>query len=235
MGAAARVGIVTDAIQRIACRVTERPLPRQRWRRALLGLVAALLLAVLLSVAPAVAAEQAKPVDSTAGQLLVANRQMTDPRFAKTIIYMVAHDGDGAFGLVVNRRYGEGSLRALLDAFDIPAPPNVGSVPLLYGGPVQPERGFVLHSPDYDGDSTMRLKDWLALSTGRDVLEAMAGGNGPKQAVVLLGYAGWGPSQLDGEIAHSDWLLAPAEPSLIFEDDPDNAWERAMQQAGIPL
>lgn len=210
---------------------------QQPWRGRWTPMVSSILLwlAMLLVALPVIAAGKPPAADPTAGQLLVANRQMNDPHFAKTIIYVVAHDGDGAFGLVLNRRYGEGSLQALLEAFDIPASASVASVPLHYGGPVQPERGFVLHSPDYRGDGTVRLKDWLALSTGRDVLEAMAASNGPKRALVLLGYAGWAPGQLDAEIAHGDWLLTPAEPSLIFEDDPDNAWDKAMREAGIPL
>lgn len=206
----------------------------RRWRTGP-GLLTVLLLMLPFTVSCGTAAEKAASDGSAAGQLLVANRQMNDPHFAKTIIYVVAHDGDGAFGLVVNRRYGEGSLQVLLDAFGIPAPSSAASVPLHYGGPVQAERGFVLHSPDYDGESTIELKGWLAFSTGRDVLEAMAAGNGPKRAVVILGYAGWAPQQLDAEIARGDWLLAPAEPSLIFEDDPDKAWDKAMEQAGIPL
>jgi Putative transcriptional regulator len=206
----------------------------RRWR-GLWGLLAVSLLVLAVAASCGSAADEATAAGSTAGQVLVANRQMNDPRFAKTIIYVVAHDGDGAFGLVVNRRYGQGSLQVLLDAFGIPAPSSTGSVPLHYGGPVQVERGFVLHSPDYDGESTIELKDWLAFSTGRDVLEAMAAGNGPKRAVVILGYAGWAPQQLDAEIARGDWLLAPAEPSLIFEDDPDKAWDKAMERAGIPL
>lgn len=200
-----------------------------------MGVLAVLLLLTSYTASCVSALEKETAPGSTAGQLLVANRQMGDPHFAKTIVYVVAHDEDGAFGLVVNRRYGQGSLQVLLDALGVAAPPTSGSLPLHYGGPVHPERGFVLHSADYKGESTIPLKDWLAFSTGRDVLEAIAAGHGPKQALVIMGYGGWAPGQLDAEVAHGDWLLAPAEPSLIFEDDPDTAWERAMQKAGIPL
>ena len=160
---------------------------------------------------------------------------MTDPHFAQTIVYVVAHDVEGAFGLVVNRRFAHGSLATLLGAIDISPPPAAASVRLYYGGPVQPQRGFVLHSSDYSGDSTIELGDGLAFSTGRDVFEAIGAGRGPKDALLILGYSGWGPGQLDGEIARGDWLLAPAKASLIFDDDPDSAWERALKLAGIPL
>ncbi len=194
---------------------------------------------VLLSVALACACQAQSATErepgSTAGQCLVASRQMTDPHFARTIIYMVAHDGEGAFGVVVNRRLSQGSLQMLLDASNIPPLPAAASIRLYAGGPVQPQRAFILHSADYSGDSTIALGDGLAFSTGRDVVEALGAGRGPKNALVILGYAGWASGQLDSEIARGDWLLAPAKASYIFDDDPDTAWERVLAVAGIPL
>lgn len=160
---------------------------------------------------------------------------MTDRRFSETVLYIVAHDSDGAFGLVVNRVYGEGSIGSLLDAFELAPDVSAETLRLHYGGPVQPQRGFVLHSSDYQGDSTISLNSWLSLSTGRDVLEAIANDSGPSRRLMILGYAGWGPGQLDSELASGGWLLAPANSTLIFADEPEKTWERALEQAGLPL
>ncbi len=197
-----------------------------------------LLLLLALAVAPAALSACASAADypaSTAGQLLVATPRMVDPNFAHTVVYVVAHDGDGAFGLVINRPYGEEALATVLDAFGISDAGVAGNIRLYYGGPVEGERGLVLHSTDYDGPSTVAIGHKLALSTGPDVLQALAGGTGPRQQLVLLGYAGWGPEQLDGEIAQEDWLLAPADTAIIFADDPAATWERVMKKAGMPM
>ena len=203
------------------------------WRR---GRTAVLLLAVV--IAPAVLSACASAADyspSTAGQLLVATPRLVDPHFAHTVVYVVAHDADGAFGLVINRVYGEEALETVLEAFGIGDAEVVGNIRLYYGGPVESERGLVLHSTDYDGPSTLAIGHDLALSTGPDVLQAMAAGSGPRHRLVLLGYSGWGPSQLDGEIAREDWLLAPADAATIFATDPAATWERVMKKAGLPM
>ena len=172
---------------------------------------------------------------SAAGQMLAAAPHLIDPHFAHTVVYVVAHDGDGAFGLVLNRVYGHEALEDVLEAFGIADAEAVGNVRLYYGGPVQGERGLVLHSTDYSGPSTIAIGHGLALSTGPDVLQAIADGDGPRQRLVLLGYAGWGPHQLDGELAHEDWLLAPADPAIIFAEDPASSWGRVMEKAGLPM
>ncbi len=172
---------------------------------------------------------------STAGQLLVATPRLVDPHFAHTVVYVVAHDADGAFGLVINRAYGEEALETVLEAFGIGDVEVGGDIRLYYGGPVQSERGLVLHSTDYKGPSTLPIGHNLALSTGPDVLQALADGSGPRQRLILLGYAGWGPGQLDGEIAREDWLLAPADTDTIFAADPAATWERVIKKAGLPM
>ena len=106
---------------------------------------------------------------------------------------------------------------------------------MRYGGPVEQARGFVLHSEDYTGPSTRVVGDGVALSTGFDILKALAGGTGPRQAQFLLGYAGWGPGQLEGEIVRGDWLSAPADDRLIFSEDPDRVWGEALEHAGTTL
>ena len=175
------------------------------------------------------------PSGYLSGQLLVATPRMGDPRFARTVIYVVDHNAEGAMGLVINRSFGEGPWNALLEGFGVEHENVSGSVRLYYGGPVDSSRGFVLHTADYTGASTRVLDAGVALSTGLDVLRAVAEGKGPRRSLFVLGYAGWGPGQLEGEMARDDWLTAPAEETLIFGDDPDAVWEKALDRAGLTL
>lgn len=168
------------------------------------------------------------------GQFLVAHPKMPTNIFAHSVIYLISHDGDGAMGLIVNRVAGVGPLGKLLEAFGL-ASKDPREIKLYLGGPIEVERGFVLHSDDYAGASTRVLSKNLSLSTGPDVLEAIAHKRGPKRARILFGYAGWSPGQLEGEIARGDWLLAPADPALIFSDAPDTVWDQALKQAGLNL
>lgn len=172
---------------------------------------------------------------SLVGQLLVASPSIADPRFAETVIYMISYDDDGAMGLVVNRAYGDGPLDALLEAIGVEGEGASGTVRLHYGGPVEPGRGIVLHSADYSGASTRIVADHVAVSFGKDVLQAIAAGEGPARSAILLGYAGWGPGQLEDELARDDWLTADSEQSLIFSDDLDSVWRNAMEHAGLSL
>lgn len=169
------------------------------------------------------------------GQLLVAAPKMTDPNFAETVIVMVDHNAGGAMGLIVNRIMGSGQLKTLLQGFGVESDTASGTVRLHAGGPVETGRGFVLHSADYSGPSTQKVSDGLAVSTGRDILNAIADGEGPRVIRFILGYAGWGPGQLEGEMARDDWLTAPAEPSLVFDDDVDSLWQKAVDSGGLPL
>ncbi|MBK8175639.1 MAG: YqgE/AlgH family protein [Rhodospirillales bacterium] len=170
-----------------------------------------------------------------AGQFLLANPRITDPRFAEAVIYVVSHDADGAMGLILNQTYGTGRLRSLLAGFGMMQDNAHGSVTLHAGGPVEPTRGFVLHSDDYAGPSTHILTGGLALSTGKDVLEALAADKGPRNCLVFLGYAGWGPGQLEGELAHDDWLTATADRDTVLSIDPDHLWKLLFARAGTPL
>jgi putative transcriptional regulator len=202
------------------------------------AIAAALVLGALLVVAghgEGVADTGPAASASLAGQLLVASPKMGDPRFAGTVVFVIASDRDGAMGLVVNRAYGKGPLSALLAGFGIKAAAGRDPVRLHYGGPVDGGRGYVLHSGEYQGKSTRPVAGGLALSTGRDVLEAVAAGKGPKCRLFALGYAGWGPGQVEDELNRGDWLTAPADPALVFADDPDHVWERAMRLAGLAM
>ena len=170
-----------------------------------------------------------------AGQLLVATQKLGDPRFANTVIYMVDHDAKGAMGLIVNRAIGVGPLDKLLEGFGSEDEDAAGTIRLHYGGPVAPGQGFILHSTDYKGPGTRVVNKGVAITTKLKVLEAIAKGEGPKRSLFALGYAGWGPGQLEGEIARDDWVTAPADESLIFSDDLESTWDRAIKKAGVAL
>jgi len=175
------------------------------------------------------------PADAyLAGQMLVAATQMKDPRFERSVIYVVAHNADGAMGLIVNRAAGQTPLRHLLGELGFRTR-STRPISLHFGGPVEMRRGFLLHSTDRRAASTQLLPDGLALSTGIDMLRQIAEGKAPKQFRFLLGYAGWGAGQLERELARVDWLIAPADPAVIFAKDASSIWKKALTRAGIRL
>src|SRR5262245_24226459 len=167
------------------------------------------------------------------GQLLVAMPQMRDPRFARSVIYMCAHSADGAMGLVVNRRVGSITFDDLLQQLEIGPNRRNDDIRVHFGGPVEQGRGFVLHSSDYLQSGTMRVDDQVALTATLDILKEMAAGGGPRRSLLALGYAGWGPGQLDAEIQANGWLSVPADEDLVFDDDIENKWERAIGKIGV--
>ncbi len=167
------------------------------------------------------------------GQLLVAMPGLQDPRFAKTVIYLCAHNSDGAMGLVVNREIDAISFPDLLEQLDIEPSGNVEPIRVHFGGPVESGRGFVLHSPDYVQDTTMVVDAEVALTATIDILKAIAGGSGPRRRLLALGYAGWGPGQLDTEIKANGWLHVAADADLVFGADLEGKWQRAMGKLGI--
>ena len=169
------------------------------------------------------------------GQLLVASPRIGDPRFTRTVIYMVSHDKDGALGLVVNKAFGSGPMEKFMKGFNIDPGQLKGDIRLHYGGPVDPAAGFVLHTTDYHGPSTRVVNATMALTTEMSVLKAIAEGHGPRHSLFALGYSGWGPGQLEGEIARGDWFSAPADENLIFDDDLKTKWDRASGRAGLKL
>lgn len=162
------------------------------------------------------------------GQLLIASPAMGDPRFEHTVILMVRHSQDGAFGIVINRPIGTRSFAALL-----PSPNDTESsetVPVYRGGPVQPELGFVIHSAEYHRAETLDIDGRLAMTASFDILRDIASNHGPNKSLVAFGYAGWGPGQLEGELARGAWFTAPADPGIVFDDDRDQVWDHAMQR-----
>jgi putative transcriptional regulator len=175
------------------------------------------------------------------GQLLLAMPGMADERFARTVIYLCAHSPEGAMGIVVNKPASDLSFPDLLVQLDIiPAtdliqlPQRVGAVQVLMGGPVETSRGFVLHSPDFFIDeSTLPIDDGVCLTATIDILRAIAKGQGPANAVLALGYAGWGAGQLETEIQQNGWLSCPADASIIFSTAADHRYEMALRRMGV--
>src|SRR5262245_17137028 len=197
------------------------------WRQHLIAALAAMLAPAWLAAAPPSAAQAPA---SLAGQLLVASPSMGDPRFERTVILMVRHDKDGAFGIVINRPAGERPLAELLDMLGEKDATVGGKVRLFGGGPVQPEWGFVIHSTDYRGAATREINARLAMTSSREILRDIGSGKGPRQSLIAFGYAGWAPGQLEGELARRDWSIAPAEPKIIFDEDRDKVWDSAYSQ-----
>ncbi len=167
------------------------------------------------------------------GQLLIAMPQMSDPRFARTVIYICAHTADGAMGLVVNREIEALTFPDLLKQLNIDAEVVDDKIQVLFGGPVETGRGFVLHSSDYVQNTTMLVDKRVGLTATMEVLKDIASGNGPRLNILALGYAGWGPGQLDAEIQANGWLSVPADDGLVFGNELDKKWERALAKIGI--
>lgn len=173
-------------------------------------------------------------VAGLAGQLLVATPEMPDPRFAKSVIYMVQHNADGAMGLVVNQPMGEMPLDDLLEGLGFDGKDAGGTIRLHNGGPVRLSLALVLHSPDYVVDGTVVVDQGLALTAQPRIVEDIASGVGPRQSLVAFGYAGWGAGQLETEIAAGAWITVPSDDSLVFGDVAEK-WHRAMDRYGIQL
>lgn len=169
------------------------------------------------------------------GQLLIAMPAMRDPRFTRSVIYMCVHNDQGAMGLVVNRLVGSIKFADLLEELELKGEPVDSSrFPAVhFGGPVETGRGFVLHSADYLSDDSMQLSDELALTATVDILRDIALGSGPEKAILTLGYAGWGPGQLDGEIQENAWLSVDCDTDLLFGSSLDDKWEMALAKLGI--
>jgi putative transcriptional regulator len=175
------------------------------------------------------------------GQLLVAMPVMGDPRFERSVIYLCAHSAEGAMGIMVNRPAGSIDFPQLLMQLNIinksdqiKLAPNAETMKVLSGGPVDTARGFVLHSSDYFiSNATLKINDGVCLTTTVDILKAIAKGNGPKHAILALGYAGWRPGQLETEIQDNGWLHCDADAELIFGDDVDDKYDRALRKIGI--
>lgn len=165
---------------------------------------------------------------SLTGQILIAMPSLTDQRFAHSVIYVCSHAEEGAMGIVVNRPLTSPSFSDLLEQLGVDPVPPARSIRLCQGGPVDNARGFVLHTADWTGDGSLLVDERMALTASLDILKAIAGGGGPARGMLALGYAGWGPGQLDEEIQQNAWLSAPSDPALLFDDDHPTKWRRAL-------
>lgn len=178
--------------------------------------------------------ERSASYASYAGHYLIATPAMGDPRFTQTVILLCAHDASGAMGIVINRGKHDLVISDLLDHVGVQGDVRVADTPVLEGGPVDIDRGFVIHSADwFRDDSSLKVSDTLGLTTTKDVLEALVSDGAPDRAMLAVGYAGWGPGQLEAEIADNAWLIADADEALIFGDDLDGKWTKALDHLGI--
>jgi putative transcriptional regulator len=198
--------------------------PRISLSRTFAAAASLLVASVVLGAAP----PEHSDTDSLTGQLLIAAPSIGDPRFAHTVILMVRHDREGAFGIVINRPVGERPIAALLEATGDNDSDVTGVVRVFAGGPVQPELGFVVHSAEYRRAETVDVDGRVAMTASRQILLDIGHNQGPEKSLFALGYAGWGPGQLEGELAHNDWFTAPAQPKLVFDDERDKLWDEAM-------
>lgn len=173
--------------------------------------------------------------DDLTGMLLVSTPEMPDPRFTETVIYIVKHDKSGTMGLVINRPIAKGPIGDLLKGLGVDSEGARGEIILHYGGPVEAEQAFFLHSDDYLVDGSEIIKDGIAVTTDVAMLRALSLGKGPRLSLFALGYAGWAPGQLEAEIHAGGWFTIPAEKNFIFGGDSEKKWQRAADKRKIPL
>lgn len=194
-----------------------------------------LLVSPMLRSAAFAKREDTQPGASLAGQLLVAAPDMGDPRFQHTVILMVQHNKDGALGIAINRPVKELPIAKLLEAFGLDSKGSEGTVRLFAGGPVQPEIGLIVHSADYHRTGTIDIDGRVAMTANPEILREIGHHEGPKQSLVAFGYAGWGPGQLEGELALGGWFTVPENPKLVFDVDREKLWDEAMKHRTISL
>ncbi len=184
-----------------------------------------------------------EPADHLEGQMLIAMPGIGDPRFERTVIFMCAHSAEGAMGLVINKPADDLTFVDLLDRLSIipeeeqiRIPDEIAHKHIQFGGPVETGRGFVLHTTDYYiADSTMPIDDRIGLTATLDILRAIANGEGPRQALLALGYAGWEPGQLENELQLNGWLHCEADETLLFGSDLESRYDSALRKIGIDI
>jgi putative transcriptional regulator len=182
---------------------------------------------------PTATAENPAGSGYLAGQLLIAMPRMQDSRFQKSVLYLCVHTERGAMGLVINKVLDSLTVPELMAHLEVPTEAPLKPERVHFGGPVETTRGFVLHSDDYVDEGTQQVGDGLALTATLDILRAIGRGEGPRQVLVALGYAGWDPGQLDAEIQANSWLHAPADKAIVFDANNEAKWEHAVSRIGI--
>lgn len=167
-------------------------------------------------------------------QYLIATPAMGDPRFQQTVIFLCAHDASGAMGLVINRPKSDLVISDLLDHIGVEGSVRVADTAVLEGGPVDVDRGFVLHSADwFRDDNSLKVSETLGLTTTKDALQALVSDTPPDRAMLAIGYAGWGPGQLEAEIAENAWLVVGGDEQLVFDSDMARKWTLALARIGV--
>jgi len=171
------------------------------------------------------------------GKLLLAMPGIGDPRFSRAVIFICAHDENGAMGLAINNRAPGLNFEKLLDQLgitsDVTVPRTDLSVPVMEGGPVETARGFLLHSADFKQDDTITINDQLGVTGTTDALKALVGGDVPNSALFVLGYAGWTAGQLEQELQQNAWLVVEPDPALVFHEKEDEKWELGVSKLGF--
>ncbi|HEY0901664.1 MAG TPA: YqgE/AlgH family protein [Micavibrio sp.] len=171
---------------------------------------------------------------SLTGKLLIAMPQMGDPRFHKAVIFVCAHDNNGAMGLVINHILPGVDLNELLAQLNIADTVTQShDIPVMSGGPVETARGFILHKGHFDQIESLNIESDIYVTGTLDALRAIARGQGPKDMLFILGYAGWSAGQLDQEMQHNSWLVIDADPAIMFAGHPEEIWERAIKKIGV--
>ena len=168
---------------------------------------------------------------------LIAMPTLMDFNFNEAVVYLCAHSEEGAMGIVINHPILDVQLSEILEQMEIPlSNETVGNQPVLLGGPISPERGFIIHRPN-DGkwQATMNTSEELGVTSSQDILCAMAEGRGPRESMVILGYSGWGPGQLEEELAENFWLSVEADPRILFEVPPEKRWQEAAASLGVNM
>jgi putative transcriptional regulator len=205
-----------------------------RFRRGLLAF--AVLLASATLCRAALPEPDASPAAATlTGQLLVATPEMGDPHFYHTVILLVRHGEGGAFGIIINRPTEERPWASLMARIGEDGSGLEGSVRIFEGGPVDPDNGFVLHSAEYHRGHTISIDDHVAMTSSVEVLRDLAHHAGPQKSLVAFGYAGWAPGQLEHEMTLNAWFTIPDDPKLLFDEDRDKVWDKAVARRTIPL
>ena len=172
---------------------------------------------------------------SLAGQLLIATPVVSESCFARSVIYMCAHNEEGAMGIIINYPVESIGIKEIFDQLDIDSEAKIRKFPIHFGGPVESNRGFVVHSADYAVAESLIQKDGIAVTASVSVLQELAMGKGPAQGMLVLGYAGWSPGQLEAEIENGSWIVVPASKQLVFDTDNETKWNVAVSTLGFDM
>jgi len=169
------------------------------------------------------------------GKLIIAMPTMSDPRFKRSVVCICAHNEDGAIGIIINKIIESLSFAKIIKQLRLKKNKVKSdySEPIYFGGPVETERGFILHTADYFSENSTSINTQISMTASTEILQALIDGNGPNKSIIALGYAGWGPGQLDTEIQSNAWLSVQSDPELIFSDKTSEKWDMALEKIGV--